>query len=335
MIEGIGRKIALVGLAAAGLAVFAYLARPLAASPNTALAGLGLAVLALLGIAVLIHRSRRQGAELRAARAELASRIRELEAALDSSHTQARLANWSKSEFLSGMGHELRTPLNAIIGFSEIVRDERFGPMGNAQYRDYLRDINESGQHLLAVIDDLMDIARIETGKIELKETAVDIPRLLRARLSEIEDRAKAGVVSLDLRLPNGLPGALPELLADKAKLGRILANLLSNAVKFTPPGGKVTVVAWSRPDAGYVFQVADSGAGIALKDIPLALAPFGQVANEMRRQFDGTGLGLPLTKALVELHAGCFDLQSEPGKGTTVTIRFPAERVIAARKAA
>jgi signal transduction histidine kinase len=289
------------------------------------------ALLAIWGVAALLVAAQRRQAAQRRRLAALQARMREQAAALAATQTHADLANRSRSEFFAKMGHELRTPLNAIIGFSEIIKDEIFGPVGSARYREYMRDINESGHNLLDLINDLMDIAKIELGKIELEETPVEVSEVVRACAAKMAGLAEAGGVALTIEVP----AELPRLRADARGLRQILDNLLGNAVKFTPAGGTVRVSAWASADAGFVLQVADSGIGMALKDIPVALAPFGQVENALRQRYEGSGLGLPLTKALVELHAGSFDLQSEPGAGTKVTLRFPAERVIAVPKVA
>ena len=238
---------------------------------------------------------------------------------------QAEIANRFKSEFLANMSHELRTPLNAIIGFSNIIRDETFGPVGNPKYAEYITDINSAGEHLLAIINDILDLSKIEAGKVELHEESVDVVRILESCSILLNERAQRGGVSLNSDIADNIP----PLYADKRKLRQILINLLSNAVKFTPAGGTVAISAWSRPDAGYVFQIADTGIGIALEDIPKVLAPFHQIDSRLGRQYEGTGLGLPLTRSLVELHGGSLDLQSEPGAGTTVTVRFPEARVM------
>jgi two-component system cell cycle sensor histidine kinase PleC len=238
---------------------------------------------------------------------------------------QAEAANRAKTEFLAAMSHELRTPLNAIIGFSEIIQTETLGPVGSVRYRDYASDIHESGEHLLDLINDILDLSKVESGLEELHEEDIEIPVLARSVWRLIQQRAQKQGVVLVLELPDDPP----VLRADQRKLKQVLVNLLSNAIKFTESGGKVALKVWSQMDSGYVFQVVDTGIGIALEDIPKALSQFGQVDSALSRRHEGTGLGLPLTKALVELHGGSLDLQSELGVGTTITVRFPAERVV------
>ena len=237
---------------------------------------------------------------------------------------EATSASRAKSEFLALMSHELRTPLNAVIGFSDIIRGERFGPIGTDKYRDYASHINDSGQHLLSIINDILDISKVEAGKEELHEENIDVPKLVASVSGMLRERAARNAISIEL----DLPGDVPTLRADPRKVKQILVNILTNGVKFTPRGGTVRLSAWTAEKNGYVFQIVDTGVGMALHEIPLALSLFGQVDCNISRKHDGTGLGLPLSKSLVELHGGSLDLQSEVGKGTTVTIRFPADRV-------
>ena len=248
------------------------------------------------------------------------------EEAMEVAMQEAELANRAKSEFLANMSHELRTPLNAIIGFSEIIQSETFGPVGSPKYRDYVTDIHESGKHLLALINDVLDLSKIEAGQMQLHEQTIDVPEVIRSAMGFMTERAREGGVTLAAELG---PDPLPGLCADRRMVMQILANLLSNAVKFTPSGGRVAVKAWCGPHGGYVFQVVDNGIGIALEDLPKALARFGQVDSGLQRAHEGTGLGLPLTKSLTELHGGSLDLESAVGVGTTATVRFPAERVV------
>ena len=217
------------------------------------------------------------------------------------------------------------TPLNAIIGFSEIIKDETFGPVGSVQYRDYAGDINESGHHLLALINDILDLSKVESGTDELHEENIDISQIAKSILKLVVGLARKGNVELELDVSDDIP----LLYADERKVKQILLNLLSNAIKFTPEGGKVTLKIWSRAESGYVFQVTDTGIGIAFEDIPKAMSPFQQIDSGLARKHEGTGLGLPLTKSLVEMHGGYLDLQSKVGVGTSVTVRFPAERIV------
>jgi signal transduction histidine kinase len=238
---------------------------------------------------------------------------------------EAEIANRTKSEFLANMSHELRTPLNAIIGFSDVIKDERLGPVGSDRYREYADDINESGQHLLALINDILDLSKIESGTDELHEENIDIPEIANAIKKLVMELAQTGNVKLELDVSDDIP----VLRADERKVKQILLNLLSNAIKFTPGGGKVTLKIWSGADSGYVFQVIDMGIGIAFEDIPKALAPFQQIDSGLNRKHVGSGLGLPLAKSLVKMHGGYLDLQSKVGVGTTVTVHFPAERIV------
>ena len=329
------RQVAGLALWASALVGLGFALRLEETTLQVAVVDHAIALLAVWGAAAALIAAKRAQAAERRARTALEARLDAQAAELVATRIQAEIADRSRSEFFAKMGHELRTPLNAIIGFSEIIKDEIFGPVGSARYREYMHDIHDSGHHLLNLVNDLLDIARIEVGKTEVEDQVLAVPELVAASLAEFAERAAAGGVALH----SEIPAELPRLRADPRKLRQMLGHLLSNAVKFTEPGGRVSVSARSGPEtgpeAGFVLQVTDSGIGMALKDIPVALAPFGQVKNPLRQRHEGSGLGLPLTQALAELHAGSLDLQSEPGVGTTVTLRFPAERVVALPKVA
>jgi signal transduction histidine kinase len=239
---------------------------------------------------------------------------------------EAQMASRTKSEFLATISHELRTPLNAIIGFSEVMKDELFGPLGQSRYRDYAQDVHESGRHLLAVINDILDMAKIESGRLDLHEETIAIPALAADCVRLMRERAQQSGLSLEL----SVAADLPKLRGDSIKLKQIILNLLSNAVKFTPAGGRVELVSMAADDGGIDLAVIDTGTGMRPEDIPLALQPFRQVDTVLSRRHAGTGLGLPLSKALVELHGGQLMIESRLGEGTTVTVRLPAARVVA-----
>ena len=328
---GPARQVAVLALWASALVLIGFGLRAEETTLQVAVVDHAIALLAVWGTAAALIAAKRAQATDRRARKTLETRLAAQASALAATRAQAEIANRSRSEFFAKMGHELRTPLNAIIGFSEIIKDEIFAPVRSARYREYMHDINDSGHHLLDLVNDLLDIARIEVGKSEFDDQVLAVPEVIAASLAEFADQAAAGGVTLDSDIGAGLP----HLRADPRQLRQMLSNLLSNAVRFTEPGVRVTLGAWSNPDTGFVLQVADSGIGMALKDIPVALSPFGQVKNALRQRHEGSGLGLPLTKAMAELHAGSLDLQSEPGAGTTVTLRFPAERLVALPKVA
>jgi PAS domain S-box-containing protein len=236
---------------------------------------------------------------------------------------EAELANRAKSAFLATMSHELRTPLNAIIGFSDLMTREALGPVGSPLYRDYAGDIHSSGEHLLSLINDILDISKIEAGKAEIYRENVDFIALIESAISLIREPADAAHISIIKDLPGDTS---PSLFADPRRIKQVLINLLSNSIKFTEPGGAITIRLRYGDDGGYVLDVMDTGIGMAAEDIPKALTRFQQIDATLGRQHAGTGLGLPLAKSLVELHGGSLGLQSQPGKGTTVTVKLPVE---------
>jgi two-component system cell cycle sensor histidine kinase PleC len=245
------------------------------------------------------------------------------EAELRQSKTAAEFANRAKSEFLANMSHELRTPLNAIIGFSEVIAGEMMGPVGTPRYAGYAGDIRDSARHLLQIINDLLDLSKLEAGKQELHEEVLALPGLVEDSLRLVRERAASSGIELRVELAGDLPG----LRADERMLKQILINLLTNAVKFTPRGGRVTVSGRVVGQGAVELAVTDTGIGMSEAEIEVALTPFGQVESALAREQKGTGLGLPLVRALAELHGGRLELQSEPGAGTTVAITFPPER--------
>jgi PAS domain S-box-containing protein len=237
---------------------------------------------------------------------------------------RAEIANRAKSEFLANMSHELRTPLNAIIGFSEIIMNQVFGPDSVDRYVGYAKDINVSGRHLLSIIDEILDLSKVEAGHEALTETDIDLHELVNAKCQLFNGRFQEADISLHM----ALPAVAVTLVADMTKLRQCVANLLSNALKFTPRGGHVTVSARFDDRGDLSIAVSDTGIGIAQSDIPAVMAPFGQVESAFQRVHDGTGLGLPLTKALIELHGGTLRIDSRLGEGTTATLTLPASRV-------
>ena len=237
----------------------------------------------------------------------------------------AESANRAKTEFLANMSHELRTPLNAIIGFSDVIQNEIMGRIGeNPKYIDYARDIREAGGHLLGVINDILDIAKIEAGQLDLREDAFDAGCALDACISMLSNRAEEAGVHL-IREDGE---SQVSIWGDEKKFKQIALNLLSNAIKFTPEGGNVTLSTGIEGEGGFELRVSDTGIGIAQDDLEKALAPFSQVDNAQQRSHEGTGLGLPISRALAELHGGSLEIESEPGLGTTVTVRLPSERL-------
>jgi signal transduction histidine kinase len=237
---------------------------------------------------------------------------------------EAQAADRAKSEFLAHMSHELRTPLNAIIGFSDMIQKDLLG-LGGAgpKYEEYARHINESGNHLLRLINDILDLARIQAGKFRLQESVFDLAAAARACMAVVEPLARQAEVATRAVLPEGRVYAY----ADERKIRQSIINLLSNAVKFTPSGGRLTLTVKSEPGLPIEIAVADTGIGIAAKDIGRALAPFQQIDSAFSRKYEGSGLGLAITKALIELHGGALRIDSEVGAGTTVILTLPPER--------
>lgn len=237
---------------------------------------------------------------------------------------QAEIANRSKTEFLATVSHELRTPLNAIIGFSQVIGGEMLGPIGTPKYAGYARDILSSAEHLLGIINDILDAAKLEAGRLELTEETVDVLKTVSDLVQLLDSKARAVSVRVGLRCE----GIIPPLRADGRKLKQIIMNLLSNAIKFSHRGGAVDIVI-ARFEGAVSVSVVDRGIGMDEREVELATTRFGQVASAFARKHDGTGLGLPLAIGLTELHGGALSIRSAKGVGTTVTVTFPRERSV------
>ncbi|MDX2288011.1 MAG: HAMP domain-containing sensor histidine kinase [Hyphomicrobiaceae bacterium] len=258
----------------------------------------------LLGDAVLRHRTRV---------AEQSARI------------EAELAGKVKSEFISNMSHELRTPLNTVIGFSKIMTEHGRRPIDDTNIVEYAGLIHDAAVHLLSVINGILDISKIQSGRYTLDAMEVDLGEVLLECVTAVQTSARAAEVELTWQLPP----ELPPIRGEESKLAQIFTNLLSNAIKFTPPGGSVLLEAARLPDDGLAILVRDSGVGMSKDELQVALEPFGQVDGTRARWREGTGLGLPIAKSLVELHGGRLEIRSEKGKGTDVAIVLPSRHKV------
>ena len=245
--------------------------------------------------------------------------------ALRRAKEEAEAASRGKSSFLAAMSHELRTPLNAIIGFSEMMMHEVLGSLDNGQYRAYIADIHESGTHLLQIINDILDLSKAEAGKLDLFEEVFDLRETVQSVLQLLRSRILDGKLAEAVELPAGFP----RLRADQRKTKQVLLNLITNAIKFTPAGGRIVISGQSDPETGLALTVSDTGIGIDAKDFNRVLQPFEQVDSSLARAHQGTGLGLPLVKAIMELHGGTLQLSSEVGVGTRVCVTFPPSRMV------
>ncbi|WP_119419002.1 ATP-binding protein [Desertibaculum subflavum] len=244
---------------------------------------------------------------------------------LKQANLELAAVNRAKTDFLANVSHELRTPLNAIIGFSEMMREEAFGPLGDGKYREYINDIHDSGSHLLRLINDILDLSKIESGKADLADEVIDLARVMRACVRIVAERAEEGGIALNSDIAPGLKA----IRGDERKMKQILINLLSNAIKFTTAGGRVEATVGLLASGEIEFAVADTGIGIAAEDIPRVTEPFVQVDSGLDRRYEGTGLGLTLTKAMTEQHGGRLEIESAVGAGTTVRVVLPADRVV------
>lgn len=258
-------------------------------------------------------------AALAASNEQLKKTIEQLQAA----KVQVEATSKARSDFLASMSHELRTPLNAIIGFSDLIRSELMGPVGNNAYLGYATDIHFSGNHLLQIINDIIDVVRQECGKMELNEEAVDIDEVVGEALRLTTPQALRAQVAITWQPPI----RLAQLYCDRVRVRQMLLNIISNAVKFTPPGGRVEIRAEIAD--GLELKVKDTGIGISPEDFSRILTPFGQIGSPYSRKHEGAGLGLTLTKALIERHGGRLSMDSAPGVGTVVCLWFPIERML------
>ncbi len=246
------------------------------------------------------------------------------QAKLNDARRQAEEANKTKSEFLANMSHELRTPLNAVIGFAEVMKDELFGPMGE-RYKDYAESVHSSGKHLLELINDVLDLSKIEAGKIELIEEETDVSTLLSKCRTVLHERASSA--GLHIRLE--IPALLPNVIVDSRRIKQVILNLMSNSIKFTMPGGRITLRGELIAPNGLRITVSDTGIGMTKDELEIAFEQFGQIDNELSRNHSGTGLGLPITRSLVELHGGELEVESRKGVGTSAHVWIPLTRVV------
>jgi len=296
-----------------------------------AVAGGAVAGAALTAAALIRWRRQRDAARTEQDRArgeaqeEMRKEVERLTAALATARAAADSDRQSKAQFIATMSHELRTPLNAIIGFSEIIETEVMGPVGERLYLSYAGDIRESAVHLLELINTILDIANADAGGGHMAERPVSPAALVTGCLRLMRGRAERGRVTLAAEVDD----ATPAVMADEGMVMRMLDNVLSNAVKFTPAGGTVTVSVADAGDGGLVFRVADTGIGIPEEALERIFDPFFQVDGRLNRHYEGAGLGLPLTRALLLRHGGVIALDSTPGQGTTVSLHFPPERVL------
>ncbi len=290
------------------------------------IAGLGLTALAMtVGLVSRLYATTLENLRARAEKEAATVEVEEANSKLVEAMRRAEEASAAKSRFLATMSHELRTPLNAILGFSEVMKDELFGPLGSEQYRGYVEDIHKSGDHLLQLINEVLDLSRIEAGKHELVEDALDLVATIDACVRMLELRAQSRSLTVRTNFTQGMKN----LWADERAIRQIALNLLANAIKFTPEGSEIVVkVGWTA-SGGQYLSVRDNGPGIPASEIEVVLSTFGRGSQAIKNADQGSGLGLPIVKSLVELHGGVFMLNSQPREGTEAIAMFPPGRVM------
>ncbi|WOF73442.1 HAMP domain-containing sensor histidine kinase [Parvibaculaceae bacterium PLY_AMNH_Bact1] len=281
----------------------------------------------MTGHAIRINRAAQKMIEMSIEKSELIEALSQAKQSSDKARANAEDASRAKSQFLANMSHELRTPLNAIIGFSEIISREVFGPLENEKYLQYTGDIHSSGHHLLALINDILDLSKIESGQYSIFEERVDLSGIADDCHKLLDLRASVNDIKIERRFSR----SLPDLHADKRAVRQIWLNLLTNAVKFAPSGSRVHIVADYQSDGGFYIGVHDEGPGIAEDELEKVLETFGQGKEGVSRPGSGTGLGLSIVKGLAEAHGGLFTLESELGVGTRASVAFPRDRVLPA----
>jgi two-component system cell cycle sensor histidine kinase PleC len=272
-----------------------------------------------------LYRQHAQNLSYRAEKDAMFAELEQEKAISDEARPPPEAANLAKSQFLATMSHELRTPLNAILGFSELMRSEILGKIGNDVYRAYLDDINSSGQHLLGIINDILDLSRIEAGKRELREELVSLPEIAEEARSLLELKARQKNITVE----EFYEANLPRIVVDEQAIRQVILNLLSNSLKFTPSNGEITIKVGRTQAGGQYVSIKDNGAGIPEKELPIVLSSFGQGSVSLKTPEQGTGLGIPIVQALIHLHGGNFTLRSQVGVGTEAIATLPAKRVV------
>ncbi len=324
----LGSTAVVTAMAVVAVVSLHFLVRTLEGLPVQPIAILNLSFEIAIVAAPIIFYARKVIDQLRASRTALDEMSRRLTVSVQ----QAEQANRAKSAFLANMSHELRTPLNAIMGFSEVMKEQHLGPMSNQRYLGYAGDIHASGHHLLGIINDILDLSKIEAGRMTV-ENAAEFPlcQALEASLVLCAPLAE----NFRVRIESQLPPDTVRLTAVERMICQIVINLVGNAIKFTPAGGIVQISGSDLADGGYAVIIQDSGIGMTEPEIAKALTPFGQIENKMTATHTGTGLGLPLAKAMLELHEGHLEISSVPGSGTKIVLNLPASRIANGRQVA